>query len=185
MINDVLANANAKMKKSNDILRRDLGARRTGHATPALLEQVKVDYQGVPTPIKHIANISVPEARMLMIQPWDKSALGKIEKAIQKSNLSLNPANDGNAIRVIIPPLTDEQRKEMVKVLKKRCEEAKVVLRNIRRDTMEDIRKMQKNSEITQDEEKKALAQLQKSTDVLIAEIDNICKDKESEIMEI
>ncbi len=185
MITDVLANANAKMKKSNDILRRELSAIRTGHATPALLEQVRVDYQEVPTPIKHLANISVPEARILLIQPWDKSALGKIEKAIQKSNLGLNPSNDGNVIRVIIPPLTDEQRREMVKVLKRRCEEAKVVLRNIRREGMEDLRKLQKDSEITQDEEKRALAQLQKSTDVLTLEIDNICKDKEAEIMEI
>ncbi len=185
MITDVLANANAKMQKSNEIFRRDLAAIRTGRATPALLEQVKVDYQGVPTPIKHIANISVPEARLLVIQPWDKSALGKIEKAIQKSNLNLNPSNDGTIIRITIPPLTNEQRKDMVKILKKRGEDAKVILRNIRRDTMENIRKLKKDSEITEDDEKRALAQLQKTTDILIEEIDNICKDKESEIMEI
>ena len=185
MIDDALANANAKMKKNNEILLRNLSAIRTGHATPALLEQVKVDYQGAPTLIKHLANISVPEARQLLIQPWDKSALGKIEKAIQKSNLSLNPSNDGNVIRILIPPLTDEQRREVVKVLKGRGEESKVVLRNIRRDTVENIRKLQKNSEITQDEEKRALVQLQKSTDILIEEIDKICKDKESEVMEI
>jgi len=185
MSNDVLADASAKMKKSNEILYKELSSIRTGHATPALLEQVRVDYDGVPTPIKHLAVVSVPEPRQLLIQPWDKTSLGRIEKAIQKSNLNLNPSNDGAAIRITIPPLTDEQRRDMVKVIKKRGEEAKVVLRNIRRDAMEDIRKQQKDNEITQDDQKRLSAQLQKTTDVLTEEIDKICRDKESDIMKV
>ena len=185
MMSDVLTSTSDKMQKSIEALQRDMGTLRTGRASPTLLDQIKVDHHGTPSPSKHIANISVPEARLLRIQPWDKSTLGAIEKAILKSNLGLNPSNDGNVIRLAIPPLTDEQRKEIVKMVKRRCEEAKVTLRNIRREGMENIRKLEREKEISQDEQKRALAQLQKLIDKFTTEIDNIGQNKEVEVTQI
>ena len=185
MISDILTDTNTKMERANEALRRDLSTIRTGRATPILLDRVKVDYHGTPSPIKHIANISVPEARSLLIQPWDKSTLNSIEKAILKANLGLNPSNDGSVIRLMVPPLTDEQRREIVKMVRRRCEEAKVTLRNIRREAMESIRMLEKEKEISQDDQKRALAQLQQFTDNSTEAINSIGQDKEAEVMEI
>lgn len=185
MISDILTNADTKMRKANEALQRDLNTIRTGQATPVLLDQIKVDYHGTPSPLKHIANISVPEARLLLIQPWDKSTISSIEKAILKANLGLNPSHDGNVIRLTIPPLTDEQREEIVKMVRRRCEEARITLRNIRREAIENIRELEKEGEISQDDQKRALTQLQKLTDSLVEEINSMGRDKEAEVMEI
>lgn len=172
------------MRASVGGLRKELATLRTGRATPALVEHLKVDYAGVPTPLNQIASISVPEARLILIQPWDKSSIRNIEKAILTSDLGLNPSNDGNVIRIAIPPLSEERRQELIRVVRKRVEERKVAIRNLRHDVMNDLRSMEKNKEISQDEHRRALNQLQKITDTFIAEIDQIGRDKEAELRE-
>jgi len=172
------------MRASVGGLRKELATLRTGRATPALVEHIKVDYAGVPTPLNQIASISVPEARLILIQPWDKSSIRNIEKAILTSDLGLNPSNDGNVIRIAIPPLSEERRQELIRVVRKRVEERKVAIRNLRHDVMNDLRSMEKNKEISQDEHRRALNQLQKITDTFIAEIDQIGRDKEAELRE-
>lgn len=173
------------MQTSVSGLRRELATLRTGRATPALVEHIRVDYAGVPTPLKQLAGISVPEASLLVIQPWDKGSIREIEKAILKSELGFNPTNDGNVIRISIPPLSEERRQEIIRVVRKRIEERKVTVRNFRHEVMNDLKTMEKSKEISEDEHKRALGQLQKLTDAHIAEIDQAGRDKEKELLEV
>lgn len=185
MPKQVISNAKSKMEKAISAYTRELATIRAGRANAALLDKVFVDYYGAPTPINQLAGVSVPEARLLVIQPYDKSILGEIEKAILKSDLGLNPTNDGSVIRIAIPALTEERRKELVKVVKKEAEEAKIAIRNIRRDGNEDLKKLEKNGEITEDDLRGYSDDIQKITDQHISKIDDITKDKEKEIMEV
>jgi ribosome recycling factor len=185
MIDEVLSEAKSRMVKSIEVLQRDLSGIRTGRATPMILDNIKIDYYGTQTPLKQIATISAPEARLLIVQPWDNASLGDITKAIQKSDLGLNPSSDGHIIRLPIPPLSEERRKEMVKSVHKRAEEGKVALRNIRRDSMDMFKDLEKEKEISQDEHKRAQTKLQEITDGFIAQTDQIAKDKEAELLEV
>jgi len=185
MISDVFTNAEEKMKKSVEVLKTELASIRTGRAHPALIEHIKVEYAGVPTPLKQLASISAPEARLLVIQPWDKNCIGNIDKAILKADLGLNPTSYGNLIRINIPPLTDERRQELIKLVHKRVEEGRVAIRNLRRDAMEELKRLEKNKEISQDEHKRALDQLQKLTDSFIANAEQTGQDKEAELTEV
>lgn len=180
----VLNNANERMDKAIAALRRELASLRAGRATPALLDRIQAEYYGNPTPINQMANISTPDPRTLLIQPWDKSSIGEIEKAIMKSDLGLTPVNDGSVIRIVIPQLTEERRAELVKLTKKYGEEAKVAIRNIRRDANDEIKKLEK-SEISEDESRRYQEEVQKVTDKFIAEVDKVLAAKEKEIMEI
>lgn len=173
-----------RMEKSIVALKDEFNAIRTGRASAALFDKVRVDYYGQPTPLNQVATISVPEARSVVIQPFDKTLIGEIEKAIQKSELGLHPSNDGKIIRIAIPPLTAERRKELVKQAKAAAETSRVAIRNIRRDGNEDLKKQQKDSKLTEDELKTAEDALQKSTDKFIADINKILETKEKEIME-
>ena len=174
-----------KMSKTIDNLKEKLSEVRAGRANPAILNKVKIDYYGTPTPINQVAGISVPEARMIVIQPWDVSVLKEIEKAILASDIGLNPNNDGKVIRLNFPELTEERRKELVKDIRKIAEESKVAIRSIRRDGMEDVKAKQKNSEITEDEKAVKEDEIQKLTDKYIAEIDKILANKEKEILNV
>ena len=174
-----------KMNKCLDALERDYKAVRAGRANPAVLDRVTVDYYGSATPINQVAAISVPEPRMLMIQPWDMSTLKEIEKAINTAEIGINPSNDGKVIRLVFPPLTEERRKELVKEISKRSEEAKVAIRNVRRDAMDDIKKLKKDNEITEDEQKDGEKKLQDITDDFVKQADSITKKKEEEILSI
>ncbi len=184
MVSDALRTIEEKMRASAGGLKKDLATLRTGRATPALIDHIKVDYAGVPTPLNQIASISVPEANLLVIQPWDKGGIRNIEKAILKSDLGLNPSTDGNVIRISIPPLSEERRQELIKVVRKRVEERKIAVRNLRHEVVSELRDMEKDKEITQDEHKRALEQLQKLTDIFIVEVERIGRDKEVELME-
>jgi len=183
--NELFKDAEERMLKAEENLRREYASPRAGRATPALLDRIMVDYYGTPTPINHLANISVPDPRMLVIQPWDKNVLSHIEKAILKSNLGLTPTNDGSVIRLNIPQLTEERRKELVKAVKKMAEEAKVAIRNIRRDANERLKNMEKNGEISEDDSKRHQDEIQKLTDKYIKEVEKIQIAKEKEIMEV
>lgn len=174
-----------KMGKTLSVLESDFKAIRAGRANPAVLDKVTVDYYDTPTPISQLASVSVTEARTLMIQPWDKSALKKIEKAIQMSDIGINPANDGNALRIVFPPLTEERRKEIVKDIHKSGEDSKVALRSIRRDANEHYKTMKKNKEMTEDELKEWEKKVQDLTDKFVKEVDELVKVKEKEIMSI
>lgn len=174
-----------KMKKAMESLKKELGNIRAGRATPAMLERISVDYYGTPTPVNQVANISVPEPRMLVIQPWEKSMLGVIEKAILKSDLGITPNNDGAVIRLNIPQLTQQRRTELVKVTKKSVEEAKVAVRNLRRDANEALKKLEKDKTISVDDNKRAQEEIQKLTDKYIKEAERISEVKEKEIMEV
>ncbi|NLW24722.1 MAG: ribosome recycling factor [Clostridia bacterium] len=185
MIKEILTDAEGRMKKTIDVLKKDFAGMRAGRANPAILEKVQVDYYGTPTPVNQLANITAPEARLLVIQPWDKTAISAIEKAILKSDLGLNPSSDGTVIRISIPQLTQERRKELVKSVKKKAEEARVSIRNIRRDANDEIKSLEKQKEISEDEAKKAQDDVQKITDKYIAEVDKITDNKEKEIMEV
>lgn len=165
--------------------KKDFAAVRTGRANPALLDRIHVDYYGAPTPINQMANVSVPEPRCILIQPWDKTALSLIDKAIQKSDLGLVPNNDGSVIRINIPQLTEDRRKDLVKLVKKEAEEKRVAIRNIRRDSNEALKAKEKAKEITEDETKKGQEEVQKVTDKYIADIDKLLAVKEKEIMEV
>jgi ribosome recycling factor len=184
MVSDELQKVEGRMQASVSGLRKELATLRTGRATPALVEHIRVDYAGVPTPLNQIAGISVPEASLLIIQPWDKGSIRDIEKAILKSELGFNPTNDGNVIRISIPPLSEERRQELIRVVRKRIEERKVTVRNFRHEVMNNLKGMEKNKEISEDEHKRTLGQLQKLTDAHIAEIDQIGRDKEKELLE-
>ncbi len=174
-----------RMEKSIEAFRNELNRIRTGRSSASLLDGVKVSYYGTPTPINHLATISVPESRLIVIQPWDPKTIGEIEKAISKSGLGLNPTNDGKVIRINIPPLTEERRKELLKVVKRYAEDAKVAIRNIRRDTNDQLKKMEKNKEISEDDLFRAQEEVQKIVDEHIEKINEILSRKEKEIMEI
>ncbi len=174
-----------KMKKVLQVLSEDLGTVRAGRANPAILDKVMVDYYGVPTKITQLGNVSVPEARVLMIQPWDANLLKDIEKAIQKSEIGINPNNDGKVLRLIFPELTEERRKELVKGIKKRGEEAKVAVRSVRRDALEHFKQQKKDGELTEDDLRNAEDDIQKLTDKYVEETDRIVGNKEKEIMEV
>ncbi|GIO83810.1 ribosome-recycling factor [Paenibacillus faecis] len=184
MPQSIKSHAEERMDKAIQALKRDLATLRAGRATPSLLDRIQVDYYGSPTPINQLANINTPDSRTLMIQPWDKSSLADIERAIQKSDLGLTPANDGTSIRLSIPALTEERRVELVKLTKKFGEEAKVAIRNIRRDANDDIKKLEK-TDISEDESRRHQEDIQKTTDKFIAEVDKVLAAKEKEIMEV
>lgn len=185
MIDDVKADAENKMKKTIDALKRELLGIRTGRASPALIEPLKVDYYGTPTPLQQLATIAAPEPRLLTIKPFDPSTLGAIEKAILKSDLGLTPGNDGKIIRLGIPALTEERRRELTKVVRKHAEETHVALRNVRRDALKDLEDLEEEKMISEDQHFKGKELLQEVTDKYIAQADEIAKKKEAEIMEV
>lgn len=182
---DVIETAQDKMNKTLAVLKRDLGALRAGRANPQLLDRIMVDYYGTPTPINQMGTISSPEPRMLVISLWDASMISAVEKAIQKSELGINPSNDGKLIRLIFPELTEERRKELVKVVRKKAEESKVAVRAIRREANETIKKDCKDGTITEDDQKRLEDKAQKATDAAIKDIDRICGEKEKELLEV
>jgi ribosome recycling factor len=182
---NVKKSAEDRMKKAVKALHEEYNTIRTGRASSALFDKVKVDYYGNPTPLNQVATISVPEARLVVIQPWDKSIVNDIEKAIQKSELSVNPMNDGKVIRISIPPLTEERRKEYVKMAKNMAEQSRVSIRNIRRDANDELKNSQKSGDISEDEAKRGEDEIQKLTDTYIEEINKVLEEKEKEIMEV
>ena len=184
-VEDVLAEAERKMGHSIEAMRRDIGTLRTGRATPALIEDLSVDYYGTATPLKQIASISAADARAIMVQPWDKQALRDIERSLTQSEMGFNPSNDGNVITVPIPPLTRERRQEMVKLLKRKSEDSKVAVRNVRRDGVESLRRMERDKSISQDENRRSQETLQKTTDAHVKSIDEVAATKEAEIMQV
>lgn len=184
-IDELLEQTKGRMTKAVDALRNDLTSIRTGRATPSLLDRIMVDYYGTPTPINQVANISVPEPRMMLIQPWEKSMLKVIEKAIQTSELGINPNSDGTAIRLNLPQLTEERRKELVKTVNKKGENGKVEIRNMRRDANEIVKKQLKAKEFTDDDVKEATDKIQKLTDQFMKEIEKVLANKEKEVMEV
>jgi ribosome recycling factor len=183
VIQDLLADARDRMGKSIESTRNEFATVRTGRASPHLLDRVHVEYYGASTPLKQLANVAASEARLLTITPYDKSSIKQIEKAILESDLGLTPSNDGNLIRLSIPELTEERRRELVKVVHGLAEEGRVAVRNVRRDCMHDLRELRKEGEVGEDEERRAEAELQKLTDGRIAEIDELLKGKEEEIL--
>ncbi|ADE71174.1 MULTISPECIES: ribosome recycling factor [Priestia] len=185
MPKQVLQNAKERMEKAIQSFSRELASIRAGRASASLLDRVTVEYYGAPTPINQLAQVSVPEARMLVIQPYDKSQIGEVEKAILKSDLGLTPTSDGTIIRLSIPALTEERRRELVKMVKKYAEEAKVAVRNVRRDANDDFKKLEKKGEITEDDLRGYSDDIQKLTDDHIVKVDKVAKDKEEEIMAV
>ncbi|HTK10340.1 MAG TPA: ribosome recycling factor [Ktedonobacteraceae bacterium] len=185
MTADLFTDAERRMQKAIDALKQDLSALRTGRASAGLLERISVDYYGTPTPINQVASISVPEARLLVIQPWDKKLLADIEKAIQKSDLGINPNNDGQVIRLNVPPMNEERRRDLVKSLHKKLDEHKVAVRNVRRDVQDKLRDREKKKEVSEDELKRSTERLQKLTDRFIEEMEKVGKSKELEILEV
>jgi len=184
-INEFLQDGDARKKLSVEALKKTLGTFKTGRANPSLIESVIVDYYGASTPLNQLASINVTEARLLVVQPWDRQSLPAIEKAILKLGAGLNPSNDGNLLRLAIPQLTEERRKELGRLVKAKVEDAKVEVRNIRRDILEQIRALEKDKDISQDEGKRAQEQLQKMTDQYVAEMDALGVVKDKEIMEV
>jgi ribosome recycling factor len=180
-----ISQAEEKMKKSLAALQDDFNTIRTGRASASLFDKIQVEYYGQKTPLNQVATISIPEARLVVIQPWDKSLLSELEKAIQTSELSVNPNNDGKVIRINIPPLTEERRKEYVKIAKNMAEQSRVAIRNIRRDANDDLKKQQKSGDITEDDEKRMTDDIQKLTDTYIEKINNLLEKKENEILEV
>lgn len=185
MIDDILRDTRRSMDKSVDSLKHDLSSIRTGRASPALLDRITVEYYGTPTPLNQLALISVAEARVLTIKPYDRSSISAIEKAIQKSDLGINPSNDGQLIRLVLPQLTEQRRRDLVKQAQKRVEEAKVALRNIRRDAIKDMQDAEKEDLITEDDLDSGKEQVQKLTDKVMDQIESVGKAKEAEIMEV
>jgi len=185
LANPLLSETEKNMKKTVEVVNKEFASLRAGRATPSLLDKIMVQYYGTPTPINQLANVSAPEARLLVIQPWDKTVLPEIEKAILKSDLGITPASDGNVIRLAIPQLTQERRAELVKVVKKKAEEGRVAVRNLRRDANDALKTQQKNGEISEDEQRRLQDEVQKLTDKYIKEIDNLLAAKEKEIMTV
>ncbi len=185
MIDDVYAEAEEKMTKAVAAFQRELATLRAGRASPSLLDRIEVDYYGISTPLNQLAGVTAPEPRLLVVQPWDKQSIPEIEKAIQKSDLGLTPSNDGNVIRLTIPELTEERRKELVKYVKKKAEEGRVAIRNIRRDANDMIKQMEKDSDISEDDSRRAQDEIQELTDSKIEEVDKVLEAKEEEIMEV
>lgn len=185
MLNKIYADVEERMKKGLEVVQRELIGIRTGKATPALLEGVRVEYYGNMTPLNQVANISVPDHKLLVIQPWDKTLIGEIVKAIQKSNLGLTPISDANIIRLPIPPLTEERRRDLVKLVKKLVEDGKVAIRNVRRDANENIKKNEKEKKISEDDSRKGQEKVQEMTDKYIKNLDEVANKKEKEVMEV
>jgi ribosome recycling factor len=185
MVDDIFDDAERRMQKAIEVLKLDLSSIRTGRASAALVDRITVDFYGTPTPVNQVATISVPEPRLLVIQPWDRKMLVEIEKAIQKSDLGINPTNDGQVIRLAIPQLNEERRREMVKSVHKKLDEHKIAVRNIRRDAHDKLREREKKKELSEDELKRSTERLQKLTDRYIEEIDKVGKAKELEILEV
>ena len=184
-INEVLEDGNKRKRRSVEALKKDMGSVRTGRANTALIENVIVDYYGTSTPLNQLASITVAEARLLLVQPWDRQSLPAMEKAILKFGAGLNPSNDGNVLRLAIPQLTEERRKELVRLVHKKVEDGRVEVRNIRRDILERLRAMEKDKDISQDEGKRAQERLQKMTDQYVAEMDALGVEKEKDVMEV
>ena len=184
-VNEIMNQAKEKMGKSREVYQREMIALRAGRANPQMLDRIMVDYYGTPTPIPQVGGVSSPEARLLIINPWEAKMIPAIEKAIQKSDLGINPQNDGKVIRLVFPPTNEERRKDLTKVARKGAEDTKVAIRSIRRDAIEQFKKLKKNSEITEDDERKAEEDIQKLTDKAIKEVDEVCAAKEKEIMEV
>ncbi len=182
---EVLSDVERRMNRSMEALERELATLRTGRATPSLVENINVDYYGSPTPLKQIASISAPDARAIMIQPWDRQALRDIERSLMQSEMGFNPSNDGNIITVPIPPLNQERRQELVRLLKRKIEEGKVSVRNVRRDGLESLRKLERDKAISQDQNRRSQDQLQKTTDGFIKGMDQVATAKEAEIMQV
>jgi len=185
MVTTLLSNAESRMQKAVEALKRDMNTVRTGRASPALVENLSIDYHGIPTPLNQLATISVPEARLLVIQPWDRQAVSAIERGILKSDLGLNPAADGVVIRLPIPQPTEERRRELVRVVKRQAEEARVAIRNIRRDVIDKLRTMERNKELSQDDNRRSQDQLQRLTDAFVTQIEALADAKEAEVMEV
>ena len=184
-VNEIMNQAKEKMGKSREVYQREMIALRAGRANPQMLDRIMVDYYGTPTPIPQVGGVSSPEARLLLINPGEAKMIPAIEKAIQKSDLGINPQNDGKVIRLVFPPTNEERRKDLTKVARKGAEDTKVAIRSIRRDAIEQFKKLKKNSEITEDDERKAEEDIQKLTDKAIKEVDEVCAAKEKEIMEV
>ncbi|MBN2511195.1 MAG: ribosome recycling factor [Spirochaetales bacterium] len=184
-MDELLLTTEERMGKSLSSLKDDFNGVRTGRASTSLFDKIRVDYYGSPTPLNQVATVSTPEARLIVIQPWDKGVLPEIEKALLKSELSVNPNNDGKVIRINIPPLTEDRRKELVKHVKNIAEQSRVSIRNIRRDANDELKKMQKNGDITEDDEKRGADEIQKLTDKYVKDINTLLEDKEKEILEI
>ena len=185
MVDELLTELNSRMQRALDGLARELATIRVGRATPALLDNIVVQYHGTSTPLRQIASISIPEANLLLIQPWDRTLLRDIERAILTANIGLNPANDGNIIRLVIPPLSEERRKDLAKLVSKRVEERRIAVRNIRRDGIEKLREMERNKEISQDELKNNTRKIDQLTESYVDRVNEIGQDKEREIREI
>ena len=185
MVKDVIDKSRVGMEKAIDALKKDFTKVRTGRASVALLDDVKVDYYGTPTPLNQVGTLAVPEPRLITIQPWEKKLIPEIERAIFKSDLGLNPTSDGALVRIVIPPLTEERRKEMVKLVKRMGEETKIVLRNVRRDANDGLKKMEKNKEISEDDLKRGEKEIQDLTDQYVKKVDEVVTVKEKEVMEI
>jgi ribosome recycling factor len=185
LVSGLLEDARERMSKSVDSTRHEFGSVRTGRASPALLDRIQVDYYGAVTPLKQLATVSAPEARMLTIQPYDKTSIKAIERAILESDVGLTPSNDGALIRLVVPELTEERRRQLVKVVRHIAEEGRVAIRNVRRDVMHDLRELKEAGETGQDDERRAEQELQKVTDARIAELDELLKAKEEEILEV
>lgn len=185
MISRILWNTEEKMQTSVEALKREVATIRTGRATPDLINHIQVDYADVLTPLNQIAGISAPEARLLVIQPWDRSSLQNIEKAILKSDLGLHPSNNGSVIRLNIPPLTSERRQELTRVVRRKIEEKRIVIRSLRHEAIDSLKRLEKDKDVSQDEYKRALNQLQKLTDSFISNAEQIGKAKEAELMEV
>jgi ribosome recycling factor len=185
MLDDILKTAEHKMTRAVEILHTDLQSVRTGRASPALLDRIQVDYYGSPTPLNGVANISAPDPRMVLVQPWDRGMLGVIEKAILKSDLGINPTNDGQVIRLVLPQLTEERRKELVKQVHHRAEEARVAVRNCRRDALDHLRKAEKDGGVSKEDETRAQDRLQKLTDQFVKRVEEVSRKKETEVMEV
>ncbi|MDO4938662.1 MAG: ribosome recycling factor [Lachnospiraceae bacterium] len=182
---EVIKQFEEKMSKSIDVLQEDFASIRAGRANPHLLDKIKVNYYGTPTPIQQVGNISVPEARIILITPWEKTLLKEIERSINQADIGINPTNDGTAIRLVFPELTEERRKELARDIKKKGEETKVAIRNIRRDAVDKIKKMEKASEITEDDLKDGEEEIQKTTDDAIKKVDTVIENKTKEIMTV
>jgi ribosome recycling factor len=185
MLDDILKTAEHKMTRAVEVLSTDLQSVRTGRASPALLDRIQVDYYGAITPINGVASISAPDPRMVLVQPWDRGMLGPIEKAIQKSDLGINPTNDGQVIRLALPQLTEERRKELVKQVHSRAEEARIAIRNCRRDALDHLRKAEKDGGVSSEDEKRAQERLQKLTDQFVKRVEEVSHRKETEVMEV
>jgi ribosome recycling factor len=185
MNNEIIANAEIKMKKSIEAIQKELVTIRTGHASPSLIEHLRIEYAGAVLPLIQLASISAPQAYLLVVQPWDKASMSSIEKSIQKSELGLNPINDGRIIRITIPSLNEERRQELLKIVHHRIEEGKIALRNVRRDAQEELKNQEKDKEISQDEHKLLQNQLQKITDLYTVNMEQLGKDKEKEVMAV